>query len=495
MTIALPEIPKEFYSAAAPIFILAIGAMISMLQSVSKTMGKPGPVKVVLLASLILALVASAFGFGQEPVDYLQGSYMAEALSRFGFLTIISIALVVALLFSGTYLKERFFRGEIASLFQLVTLGALVLVAADEMVSLFVGLEIASIGIYALVGYVQPTQRSMEGAIKYFVLGAFATGFLLFGLALLYAGTGSMRIAEVVRAFANLADHPWVQIGAVFTLVGLGFKLALAPFHLWGPDAYEGAPTGITAYMATAVKAMILILMLRFMSIGMQHISEIWMPGLLFLASLSMLVGNIMALVQTSLKRMLAYSSIAHSGYMAMAICAIGAQSGELPVAAVLFYIVGYTIISLGAFAVIMWFENQVADNLQLDDIAGLGRKFPLAAFALAAFMFSFAGFPPTVGFMSKFFVFNATIKSELYGLTVVGVLGSCISLFYYLRVLVKLYMDQPAPFAATLTPKRSLVVGGVTCGALLLTILLGTVWPEQALRLAKEASGVVVSH
>ncbi len=494
MNIVLPEIPKEFFSAASPIFILAIGSMISILQSVTKRLGSPGAIKVVLYASLIGALAATAANFGIEKADYLQGAYLSESLARFGFLAILSISLVVALFFDATYLNKSFFRGEIASLFQLVVLGALVLVAADEMISLFTGLEIASIGIYALVGYVHPSQRSMEGAIKYFILGAFATGFLLFGFALMYAGSGTMRISEIITALAK-ESHPWMQLGGLFVLAGLGFKLALAPFHFWGPDAYEGAPTGITAFMATAVKVMILVLMLRFMAVGMQYLGGVWLPGLLFLASLSMILGNIMALVQSSLKRMLAYSSIAHSGYMAVAICAISATSGELPVAAVLYYLLGYTILSLGTFGILMWLENQVADNLQLEDLAGLSKKYPWACAAMAVFMFSFAGFPPTVGFMSKFFVFNAAIKSQLYGLVLIGVLGSSISLFYYLRVLVKMFMTKPSGVVVDIAPQRSWIITSLTVAAIVATILLGTILPESTLQLMRETSGAIVSH
>lgn len=494
MNFAIPEIPRDFYSAASPIFILGIGCMISILQSVTKKFSGTGAVKAVLYTSLILALAATFANFGVHKADYLQGAYLSESLARFGFLMMLSISLVVAFYFDATFLKKSFFRGEIASLYQLVVLGSLVLIAADEMISLFTGLEIASIGIYALVGYVHPSQRSMEGAIKYFVLGAFATGFLLFGFALMYAGSGSMRISEIIAALGK-ESHPWLQMGGIFVLAGLSFKLALAPFHFWGPDAYEGAPTGITAFMATGVKVMILILMLRFMAVGMQYLSGIWLPGLLFLAALSMIVGNVMALVQSSIKRMLAYSSIAHSGYMAVAICAISATSGELPVAAVLYYLLGYTVISLGAFGIVMWLENQVADNIQLEDLAGLSKRFPWVCAAMAVFMFSFAGFPPTVGFMSKFFVFNAAIKSQLYGLVLIGVLGSSISLFYYLRVLVKMFMTKPSGVVVDIKPQRSWIMATLTVAAIAATILLGTVLPEETLYLMREASGALVSH
>jgi NADH-quinone oxidoreductase subunit N len=209
----------------------------------------------------------------------------------------------------------------------------------------------------------------------------------------------------------------------------------------------------------------------------------------MFLAVLSMVIGNIMALVQTSLKRMLAYSSIAHSGYMAIAICAIAGTGAEFPVASILFYLVGYAIISIGAFAILMWLESEDNDNLLLDDLAGLARKHPWASFALATFLFSFAGMPPTVGFMAKFFVFNAAIVNKLYSLVIIGVIGSSISLYYYLRVIVKMYMEEPAKVVAQVAPRRSLVTTAVLAAAIILTVLLGTVLPGPALRSLVNAS------
>ena len=482
----LPVLTLEFYKAASPIFILAIAAMVLMMQSVFKGIGSVGAVRAVLYVSLAL----SAFGIlsapgGVEEV-FLDGSFLSQAIARFGSFLILVIAIVVCFLFSATYLRDSFFRGEVAALFAMVVMGMLVMISADELISVFTGLEIASIGIYALIGYIHPTRRSIEGAVKYLVLGSFATGFLLMGLALLYAGSGSLRITEIVASLGKVGEHSWIRLGGLFVLVGFGFKLALVPFHLWAPDAYEGAPTGMTAFMATAVKVMILIVTLRFMVEGLAQMNSVWPPALMFLAILSMIVGNVMALVQSSLKRMLAYSSIAHSGYIAVAICAIGFQSGELPAAAVLFYLTGYTVISLGAFGILMWLETHEIDNLQLDDLAGIAKKHPLASFALAGFMFSFAGFPPTVGFLAKFFVFSAALGSELYSLAIIGAIGSSISLYYYLRVIVKMYMSSSVPTAAALCPKPSWTIGLIAGSALVLNLILGTVSPGQLMNVVK---------
>jgi NADH-quinone oxidoreductase subunit N len=348
--------------------------------------------------------------------------------------------------------------------------------------------------LYAIVGYLNPSRRSQEGAIKYFVLGSFAAALLLFGFGLLYVATGSLRLTEISQVLPKISDHPWVKVGVLFIVSGLGFKLALAPFHLWAPDTYEAAPTGVTALMATTVKAMIIIVTLRFFAGSLAQVYVVWLPAIMFLATVSMILGNIMALVQSSLKRMLAYSSIAHSGYMAIAICALGGSGGSFTVAAVLYYLVGYTIISLGAFSVLMWLESANNDNLMLDDITGLAKKHPWAAFALATFMFSFAGMPPTVGFIGKFFVFNAALNNQLYSLVVVGVVGSSISLFYYLRVIVRMYMAEPVKVAEPLAPSRSRIVTAILAVALIANLALGTALPEFVMKNMVTTSKEIVS-
>ena len=228
---------------------------------------------------------------------------------------------------------------------------------------------------------------------------------------------------------------------------------------------------------------MFLILTVRLFTGEMSQLYESWLPAMMFLAVLSMIIGNIMALVQTSLKRMLAYSSIAHSGYMAIAVCAIAGSGNEFPISAILFYLVGYAISSIGAFGTLMWLESEENDNLLIDDVAGLSQRHPWAAFALTSFLFAFAGMPPTVGFMAKFFVFNAAIMNQLYSLVVIGVIGSSISLYYYLRVIVKMYMEGPSQSPSHVVGRRTIWTTTVIACAIVLTILLGTVLPGPALK------------
>ncbi len=478
MNFSFPTVTLDFYISALPVLILCLGAISAMLQSVFKKVGSETAVFGLQIVILIGALLAALLAPNSVETAYLSGNYLTGLITQFGQVTLLVIAIIISILFKDTWLKAKFFRGEISSLYQMVISGMLVMVSSEDLITMFVGLELSSIGLYAILGYTDPTRKSQEGAIKYFVLGSFATALLMFGFGLLYSATGTMRLSEIVELVPKMADHNWVQLGALFAMVGLGFKLALAPFHLWAPDAYEAAPTGITALMATSVKVMIILVAMRIFGGGLSSIYEVWMPALMFLAVISMIAGNVMALVQNSLKRMLAYSSIAHSGYMAVAICAIGNLGGEFPYAAVLFYLIGYAIISIGSFGILMWLENDQNDNITLDNLSGMASKHPKACFALAVFMFAFAGMPPTVGFISKFFVFNAALKANLVSLVVIGIIGSSISLYYYLRVIVRMFMSEPVKVAAPLAPKNSIIVSLVVGVAVILVVLLGTVLP-----------------
>jgi len=478
---SFPEITSAFYYTAAPVLILVAGSMIALLQGVSTGYSSRRAIETVAWITTFAAIVAAA-AMPTEHADYLAGGLLSGTLARVGQLAILMISAAVMMMMREHHTAQSFFRGEVISIFLMLISGMLVLVSSDDLVTLFVGLELASIGLYVILGYVQPNRRSQEGAIKYFILGSVAAAILLFGFALLYASCGTMRLSGIVAALPPIAGHGWVRLGALLTLVGLGFKLALVPFHMWAPDAYESAPTGITAFMATTVKVMILTVALRLFSGAFSSLSDVWYPALIILAVLSVIAGNIMALVQSNLKRMLAYSSIAHSGYMAVAICALSATDTSLPVRAILFYLLTYVIVSLGAFAVVMSLETPDNDQLTIDDLSGLAKKRPGLAFAMTVFMLSFGGMPPTAGFIGKFFVFNAALNNHLYGLVFVGIIGSTISLFYYLRLVVRMYMAQPvAPFGAVNTANGRFSLTNLVLGfAVVSTLLLGTVLPAE---------------
>lgn len=474
----------DFYKSVAPILILTIGSLVTLLQAVFKPISSNRCVFVSGLAFLVAAFLGLFWGYHVQG-SFLFGTITLDKLTFVGSLLVLGISLYVYALFFESIYYTLFFRGEVVSLFFLVLIGMLVMVSTLDIISLFVGLELMSIGLYALIGYIKPTRASQEGAIKYFVLGAFATGFLLMGIALLYSATGSLNIPDILERIGDTEQlAASVKAGALMFVIVLSFKFGLVPFHMWTPDAYESAPTPLTAFMATAVKAVLAIVAIRFFAEGFESLSSIWKPALVYVAALSVLLANLMALVQGNIKRMLAYSSIAHSGYMAMAFAAMDGLGG-LSVTALLFYIVAYTVVSLGAFTVVSWLENEDVTNLTVEELCGLGSKQPFVAFCLAVFMISFAGFPPTAGFLAKFFIFSASISQGLYLLVIFGVIGSTLSLFFYLRVLVNMYMrplmytDADIP---TIRSRSSRLLTLMTAACVLLTILGGTYLPQRML-------------
>lgn len=493
------SIPANFYFAASPSLILMIGSMVLLLAGVSglgkQVKAMAGLNMLFLLASLVMLFFVNFSDASNLRSEFLAGGYVFDDFSFFGQTAILLTTIVICLLLQTNYVASYFFRGDILAIFQMVLAGMLVLVSTDELITFFVALEIASIGLYALAGYTRPTRLSQEGAVKYFVLGAIAAAVLLFGIALLYLSTGTMRISEIGPALLKAKVNPWIEMGVVFTVVGIGFKMALAPFHMWTPDAYEGAPTGITAFMATCVKVMIVIAALRLFAGGLANSYNIWSPVMMTLAAASLLVGNILAISQQSVKRMLAYSSISHSGYMALAIAALSGTNQTWTVPAILFYLVAYILVSVAAFGILMWLENERCDNILLDDLSGLVKKYPFAAVGLAICMFSLGGMPPTVGFLSKLFIFNATLSNGLIGVTIVAVVASAIALFYYLRVIVRMFMqDQSPSLDKLINPKPNALVFGLTAVAIALLLVLGTfgtspVW-EMASRSAKQVTG-----
>lgn len=461
----IPDVDLAFYIHALPVLALLGGALLLMLFAVSRWLAHPSIIFIssvtfivgALLSSLLLPINLLMFdqrslspfvGYNlfQNSYSIFGGSYLVDGLAVYGQLLILIIGLTICLLIKGSRLAEQFFRGDIACLFVLTLAGMAIMVSSVDLLTIFVGLEIFSLGTYALIGYIEPSQKSQEAAIKYFVLGSFAAALLLFGFAFIYAGTGSLNLLTIAERLPELTSNNLVRIAAVFIVAGLAFKLALVPCHLWTPDAYQGAPTAITAFMATTAKAVVILLAIRLLMLG---ITDIWLPVVVLFAGLSMIVGNVMALAQTSIKRLFAYSSIAHGGYIALALAAVAKKSPAISdvshaggiIYSVAYYIQAYCLMSLGAFAVIIWLEEK--DDLQIDDLAGLAKRHPFAGFALAAFALAFAGMPPTVGFFAKVLVFETALTAELYALVVIAVIGSGISFYYYLRIIVQIYFRE----------------------------------------------------
>jgi NADH-quinone oxidoreductase subunit N len=368
------------------------------------------------------------------------------------------------------------------------TLGMMIMASSLDLMTIFLGLETLSISLYILAGFLREQLKSNESALKYLLLGAFASGFVLYGIALIYGATGSInlrRVAEVV-AGGKSASPTLLIIGMGLLLIGFGFKIASVPFHMWTPDVYEGAPTSVTAFMIAGTKAAAFAALLRILMTALPVLQPDWGRVLWVLAVLTMTVGNVVAIAQSNIKRMLAYSSIAHAGYILVALVA----ASKLGSGSVLFYLVAYAFMNLGAFAVVIALAGRDGERVTIDEYAGLGVKYPFLGAAMALFMFSLAGIPPTGGFMGKFYIFSAAIQANHIALAIIGVLNSVISVYYYLRVTVVMYMGQgeAEPPAGRLSPALTLAV----LIAILGTLQLG-LFPSRFLEAALRSVGALL--
>lgn len=339
-------------------------------------------------------------------------------------------------------------RGEYYILLMFSVSGMMLMAAAADLIVVFLALELLSIPLYVLAGFARPKPDSEEAALKYFLLGAFAGGFVVYGVALAFGATGSTALGEIMAAInASTADMTLLTIGAALILVGFGFKVAAVPFQMWTPDVYHGAPSAVTAFMAVGAKAAGFAALLRVFIAALPSLAADLTPILWVLAALTMFIGNIVAIAQSNIKRMLAYSSIAHAGYIFMALVTFGQKEVATDaVAAALFYLLSYAVTNFGAWAVVIALEKAEGKGLELDDYAGLGRKYPALAAAMLVFMLSFTGVPPTLGFIGKFFLFRTVVQAGFIWLAIIGVLTSLISAYYYLRVLVIMYMRDGEP-------------------------------------------------
>jgi NADH-quinone oxidoreductase subunit N len=341
-------------------------------------------------------------------------------------------------------------RGEYYVLLLFSISGMMLMAQANDLIVVFLALELLSIPLYVLAGFARPRMESEEASLKYFLMGAFAGGFVVFGVALVFGATGTTNLSEIFNAInKNLANLPLLTVGAALILVGLGFKVAAVPFHMWTPDVYQGAPSAVSAFMSVGAKAGGFAALLRIFISAFPSLSTDLTMILWTISALTMFLGNVVAIAQSNIKRLLAYSSIAHAGYILMALVPYGntAVSADT-VSAALFYLVAYALTSFGAWAVVIAVEKVEGQGLALDDYAGLARKYPLLAASMAVFMLSFTGIPPTLGFMGKFYLFRTVIQGGYLGLALIGVFTSLISAYYYLRVIVIMYMREGEPVA-----------------------------------------------
>jgi NADH-quinone oxidoreductase subunit N len=484
-------IPAIDYVSILPETVLSVfGMIIMLLDPVMDERRSQRTLGGIALLGAIAALAATVFQgwyLGAHPP--LQPAFwnmvQVDPFSIFFHLVVIGVTIVV-ILSSYEYMQvQRIRAGEYYGLILLGAVGMALMSSAVELVLIFIALEISSIATYILAGFRRRAAISSEASVKYFLLGSFATAFFLYGIALMFGATGStgiVRISETLKPYSGGGGPMLAYLGVALMFVGLGFKVAAAPFHVWTPDVYEGAPSPVVGFMSTAPKAAVFAVLLRIMF-------QAHAPGRVWLmwvaAAFSMTIGNVAALVQDNVKRLLAYSSIAHAGYVLVAFAALP----ENAIPAVMFYTASYAAMNVGAFAVVGHFAGLDERKVTLEDYAGLGRRSPLLAAILTIFLVSLIGIPITGGFFAKFYVFSAALQANLIGLTIIGVLNSAVAAYYYLRIIISMYMREPRDQAPV--PPIGPGLGIALAISLAATVYLG-VLPGRVLDYATRAATFV---
>lgn len=455
-----PLLEQNWMLAILPEIILCVTGMILVLSEAFNPR-----LRGIFAPLTIIGLIATFFAeFFMVGGNYFGGTYQITPITRLFDFTFLLAALLVTMYARDYLQRERVESGEFYGLLLWGTAGMMMMAKGLDLLIIILGLEILSICIFVLVGFNRRSIISNEASLKYFLMGAFATGFILYGTAFFFGATGSTHLHDLA-AYMQKPDAvtPLLSVAFILMIGGIGFKLALAPFHAWAPDVYQGAPTPVAAWLSVAPKAATLIALMRILS-AVVPVSDAarWTNIIAVLAILSMVIGNFVAIAQRDLKRLLAYSGIAHVGYMMIALISIR----EDAVAAVTVYALTYVLMNVGAFGVVSLLQKSQNDAQTLDDIAGLGFRKPFQGLVLAVCMFSLAGLPPTAGFISKFYIFKVAIDSGNVGIAIVAILTSIVSVYYYLRVVYFLYMKEPVET----TPSTA---GSVfTTGALAISVI-----------------------
>jgi NADH-quinone oxidoreductase subunit N len=418
-------------------------------------------------------------------------AFLADGFSVF-FKLVFLVGAVLCVLMAVRFLDwEGAQAGEFYALILFAVIGMMFLASGNDFATIYIGLETMALSSYVLVGFSKGNRKTNEAALKYFILGALASGVLLYGFSLIYGVTGSFNLDGIAQAIAAGAAETsgLLQLGVVMALVGMGFKIAAVPFHMWAPDAYEGAPTPVTAFISTAAKAAAFAMVLRVFLRGFYGLADDWTPLLVVLSIASMTIGNVVAILQDNVKRMLAYSSIAHVGYLLLGLIAAGSAAGD-PVAerygmvSVVLYLLIYTFTNMGAFGLVVLLRHKDVIGDRIEDFRGLSRRNPLAAAAMLVFLLSLAGIPCTAGFIGKWWLFGAAVKANFAWLAVIAVINTAISLYYYVRVVVAMYIEpvhveEPVPVPAGMAVALTV--------ALVFTLVIG-LYPQPFIRLAEIA-------
>lgn len=459
------------WALIAPEVIICLAAVVVMLVDAFARPTQRWLTGGISLFGLLLAAIATVYLWisGTPDADAFNGMIVLDEL-RLGFTIVFLLVSGLTLLISTVWVEnEQLPAGEFHSLLLFATVGMMLMASGNDLVIIFLGLEILSIATYVMAGFRRTDVRSNESSLKYFILGSFSSAFLLYGIALVYGATsiadpagsivaGTTNIAEIATRI-NQAQYPaLLYAGAAMMLVGFGFKIATAPFHIWTPDVYEGAPTPVTAFMAAGPKAAGFASFMRVFVFGLpfvvsastaagQSLHQVWVTTLLVMAVLTMTLGNVVAIVQNNVKRMLAYSSIAHAGYALVGFIAAGAATDptqrSTAITAVVFYLLTYAVMNIGAFAVVQLIARSGDRRTEIEDYRGIGFESPVLAFSLSLFMLSLLGMPLTAGFMGKIMVFRSAIDQAFYGLVVIAVLNTAVSAYYYLRLIIVMFFGE----------------------------------------------------
>src|SRR5215467_5085180 len=463
---------SDFYYIL-PELVITAGALLVLIADVLLPRERRAALAWITLL-VIGATLASLVPFTSTHVEVAHGLLAVDRFAVF-FKIVFLVAAAITVLMSVRYLAvEGASPGEYYFLILCATLGMMIMAGGIDLITIFIGLETMAVSFYILAGFIKPSQRSNEAAVKYFLLGAFSLGVLLYGMSLMYGLSGTTSLRAMAPLFVGQEHDARLILAVILVVAGVGFKIAAVPFHMWAPDVYEGAPTPVTAFLSVGSKAASFAMLLRIFLEGLPSMSADWRLLFEALAVVTMTVGNLAALTQSSIKRMLAYSSIAHAGYLLIGIVAAGAGYSR-GVTAALIYLFIYAFMQLGAFAVVTLMRRQDVIGDELKDLSGLYRRRPVAAFAMLLFMLSLGGIPPTAGFMGKFWLFSAAIESGYVWLALIGVLNSAISLYYYIRVVVFMYLKKDTSGSEPVfSPALALAVAAAV-GA---TIVLG-VYPR----------------
>jgi NADH-quinone oxidoreductase subunit N len=434
-------------SATMPLNVLVVWACALLVVDLFIPKERKGVTALLAALGMLVAMGFAILQMGDQTVAF-NGMVVVDGFAVFLTILFLGSGLVSVALAYDYLTRMGLQRGEYYTLLMFSLAGMILMGLAGDLIVVFLALELLSIPLYVLAGFARPRLDSEEAAIKYFLLGAFASGFVVYGIALVFGATGSTALSSIVEATRSGAtDLTLLAIGAGLILVGLGFKVAAVPFHMWTPDVYQGSPSAVTAFMAVGAKAGGFAALLRVFIVAFSVLAVDFTPILWVLAVLTMFLGNVVAISQGNIKRMLAYSSIAHAGYILMAFVPYGqAEVASNAVAAALFYLLAYALTSFAAWAVVIALEKAEGRGLAISDYAGLGRKYPALAAVMTVAMLSFTGVPPTLGFVGKFYLFSSVMEGGFIGLALIGVLTSLVSAYYYLRVVVVMYMQDGEP-------------------------------------------------